>query len=84
MDQHKNRTERIQLEARQAAAKWNDIRAACPYPWGSQDALIFRREFLAEQQRLAGSDMMCACPRDLTAADLEAMRCSDCGKAVVA
>lgn len=76
--------DRIRMEARQAAAKWTDINAACPYPWGSVEAAVFKREFHAEQQALAGSEMMCACPRELSAADLEAMRCSDCGKAVVA
>jgi len=39
--------QRIQLEARQAAEKYTDINAACPYPWGSPQATIFKREFIA-------------------------------------
>ena len=76
--------ERIQLEARQAAAAYKDINHACPYPFGTNAAIIFKREFHAEQGRIASSELMCACPHDISAADLEAMRCSDCGKAVLA
>lgn len=44
--------QRIELEARQAAAKWADINAACPYPWGSGAAITFKRAFLAERARI--------------------------------
>lgn len=82
----------IALEAIQAAAKWNDINAACPYPWGSTKSVIFKRHFQAEQQRLAAEAMndpepaepFCACAHDLTPAELETLRCDECGKGVVA
>lgn len=91
MNQPISTEQRITVEARQAAAKWNDINAACPYPWGSGAALIFKREFYAEQQRLVAQSMaaadppepFCGCAHELTAHELESMRCQECGKAVV-
>lgn len=87
-----NRLDRVRAEARQAAAKWNDINAACPYPWGSEEAVEFKREFLAEQDRIATRAMeeaqalepFCGCDHELTMQELESMRCQECGKAVVA
>lgn len=51
MDQHITRLERIRAEARQAAAKYSDVNAACPYPWGSGAANEFRREFEAAREQ---------------------------------
>ena len=39
--------DKIKTEAREAAGKHTDINAACPYPFGSTAAHIFRTEFEA-------------------------------------
>lgn len=78
MSNNRNQAEEATaMEARAAAAKWDDINAACPYPWGSPQAIVFKREFLAarahiertEQQAMPGvevaelepSEALCQC-----------------------
>jgi hypothetical protein len=46
--------DRIQLEARQAAHKYADLNAACPYPWGSAAAIEFKREFETARAAVTG------------------------------
>lgn len=100
MSNNRNQAEEATaMEARAAAAKWSDINSACPYPWGSPQAIIFKREFMAaraqmEQPAAAGvavpemepSEALCQCAslESLTAQELETGRCQECGKAVVA
>ena len=43
--------DRIRTEARQAAAKYSDVNAACPYPWGTGAAIEFKREFEAAREQ---------------------------------
>lgn len=52
MDLEVTSLQRIQLEARQAAARYSDVNDACPYPWGSSAAIAFKREFLAAREAL--------------------------------
>lgn len=44
--------ERIEREARDAASRYGDMNAACPYPWGTDAAHAFREVFNAERARL--------------------------------
>lgn len=99
MNTRNQATERIAMEARQAAAKWSDVNLACPHPWGSGAAITFKREFLAaralieaqqmgvpgiEVTELEAGDVLCQCDNELTVQELETMRCMACGKAVIA
>jgi hypothetical protein len=85
--------QRIATEARAAAQKYTHINDACPYPWGSTAAVIFKREFLAARADIEAGDVLadqeatepfCGCDLELTPDELESRRCACCGKAVVA
>lgn len=39
--------DRIEAQARQAAALYSDINDACPYPFGTEAARVFARAFRA-------------------------------------
>lgn len=56
----------IAMEARAAAAKWSDINAACPYPWGSLQAIIFKRAFLAERERIEQEERLALAGLEVT------------------
>lgn len=59
MDANITRLDRIKAEARQAAAKYSDINDACPYPFRSPAAEVFKAEFnaarAATQAQAAGT-----------------------------
>ena len=38
---------RIRQEAHDAAKHFDDVNAACPYPFGSEAGRVFREQFLA-------------------------------------
>jgi len=42
----------IRAEAQKAAWLYDDINAACPYPWGSLAAQVFRAAFEAARQTM--------------------------------
>jgi hypothetical protein len=44
--------DRIKREAREAAARYTDINAACPYPFASEEGRVFRDEFNAHRAAL--------------------------------
>jgi hypothetical protein len=44
--------DRIKREAREAAARYADINAACPYPFASEEGRVFREEFNANRATL--------------------------------
>lgn len=46
--------ESIIAEAQKAAWLYDDIKAACPYPWGSLAAEIFKNAFASAQEDAAG------------------------------
>lgn len=95
MDHSISSLQRIQREAREAAKLYQSLSEACPYPWGTPSAEIFKNEFdLAKSgaQRLdpQGSDgaaegHMCTCTglQGLTSNELNTGRCDECGKAVI-
>ena len=89
-------TSKVHEEARRAAGLYTDINAACPYPWGTAEALEFKREFLAERSRIEleqsigdyendyDDPLLCNCASDgFTVQELETGKCQGCGKAVV-
>lgn len=81
------RVDRIKLEARQAATKYSDINAACPYPFGSPAAYVFTAEFekaRAEMEQAEDDDepgIFCACDLQPTLDEMNWNRCTACGKA---
>lgn len=45
------KTEKIQQEARDAALRFSDLNAACPYPFSSDEGWIFRAAFIDARRR---------------------------------
>jgi hypothetical protein len=91
MDTSITRLDRIRAEARQAAAKYSDINAACPYPFLSGAAIEFTREFEAERSRLndlpddANDDSeapWCDCGNTPGFEELDWNKCDSCGKPI--
>lgn len=80
---------RIRAEARQAAARYGDLNAACPYPWGTAEAIEFKRSFeAAREQQLdaiahsahhAAEPSSCACNAQHGIEELEWKKCAACG-----
>ena len=94
MAEQQSTTQRLREEARRAATKYTDINAACPYPWGSAEAVEFKREFMAARADIEAGDvdlesdadehLLCNCAGDgFTVQELETGKCQACGKAVV-
>jgi hypothetical protein len=48
--------ERIQQEAREAAQRYTHMNDACPYPFDTMAAALFRQEFTAQRLRLAAEN----------------------------
>lgn len=44
--------EAIEAEAQKAAWLYKDINAACPYPWGSLAAQVFKKAFEDARQNM--------------------------------
>jgi hypothetical protein len=42
----KAKIDKIKTEAREAAARYTNVNAACPYPFGTAEAAVFKEEFL--------------------------------------
>lgn len=82
-----NPDDRVRQVARMAAAQFTDVNDACPYPFHTQQARIFKAEFAlarADQmrQQVAYTTALCECDLEVTVQELECGRCSSCGKAV--
>ena len=81
--------DRIKLQARQAAAHYSDVNAACPYPFASPAGAAYRAEFLLAraqiEQALCEADAaeepsLCICTDQPTLEERDWNRCSSCGK----
>lgn len=93
MDTNITSLQRIQLEARQAAARYQDVNDACPYPWLSGAAIAFKREFLAARADIEAADAFdeeppedlpdCTCTDQHTLEELDTNQCDACGKPIV-
>jgi len=81
-----NTRARIQAQARQAALKYADVNQACPYPFHTVAADVFKAAFSIARARIAQEAIVnfCGCDLELTVQELECGRCSSCGKAVLA
>lgn len=89
MDTNITRLDRIRAEARQAATKYSDLNAACPYPWGSGAALEFKRAFeaareqqfdaIAEAAHQDAEPTSCDCNAQHGIEELEWNKCAACG-----
>lgn len=83
------RLDRIKLQARQAAAHYSDVNAACPYPFFSPAGATYRAEFLQaraqieqplEEASTADEAASCICTDLPTLEERDWNRCSSCGK----
>lgn len=81
----------VQLEARQAAQRYSDLDAACPYPWGSHKAVVFKREFLQEREHLIEQLLaeeaptespFCECNAAHSIEERDFNQCDACGKPI--
>lgn len=85
--------DRIEAEARQAAQRYQDVNAACPYPFGSDAGHAFAQFFKqarAEEQALQGlladeepeDPHFCECGNTPTMEEADWNKCDSCGKAI--
>lgn len=76
--------ERIKQQARAAALKYPHVDDACPYPFHTEAARVFKDEFALARGKHLDTSNTCTCELELTVQELECGRCSSCGKAVTA
>lgn len=77
--------ELIKLQARQDAARYSDVNAACPYPFVSQEGATYRDEFLQALAQIeqpasdtaAPEPNLCTC-HERTYYSIEERDCNKC------
>lgn len=91
MDHHITRLDRIKAQARQDAARYSDVNAACPYPFISPAGAAYKAEFerARSEQRaqpepaeeaIADEMPWCTCNDQPSIEEMDWNKCAACGK----